>query len=76
MRIVILDASTTNPGDLDWGPVAALGDVVVHDRTPDDEIVARAAGADAVLTNKTPLAAATLAALPGLRYVGVLATGV
>jgi glycerate dehydrogenase len=29
-----------------------------------------------VLTNKTPLPAATLRELPGLRYVGVLATGV
>ncbi len=76
MRIVILDAHTTNPGDLDWAPVAALGELVVHDRTPDDQIVARAAGAEAVLTNKTPLSAATLAALPGLRYAGVLATGV
>lgn len=76
MRIVILDAFTTNPGDLDWGPVASLGDLAVHDRTPEGEIVARAAGAEAVLTNKTPLHAATLAALPALRYVGVLATGV
>ncbi len=76
MRIVILDAHTTNPGDLDWAPLAALGEFVVYDRTPADEIVARAAGAEAVLTNKTPLSAATLAALPGLRYAGVLATGV
>jgi glycerate dehydrogenase len=76
MRIVILDAHTTNPGDLDWAPLAALGELVVYDRTPADEIVARAAGAEAVLTNKTPLSAATLAALPGLRYAGVLATGV
>ena len=76
MRIVILDAFTTNPGDLDWAPVAALGDLTVHDRTPDEEIVARAAGAEAVLTNKTPVTAATVAALPALKYVGVLATGV
>ena len=76
MRIVILDAFTTNPGDLDWAPVAALGDLTVHDRTPDDAIVGRAAGAEAVLTNKTHLSAATLSALPQLRYVGVLATGV
>jgi glycerate dehydrogenase len=76
MRIVILDAHTTNPGDLDWAPLAALGELVLHDRTPADEIVARAAGAEAVLTNKTPLTAAMLAALPGLRYAGVLATGV
>lgn len=76
MRIVILDAYTTNPGDLDWGPVEALGELTVYDRTPDEEIVARATGAEAVLTNKTHLSAATLSALPGLRYVGVLATGV
>ncbi len=76
MRIVVLDAYTTNPGDLDWGPVEALGELAVYDRTPDEAIVARAAGAEAVLTNKTHLSAATLAALPGLRYVGVLATGV
>ncbi|MDA0255316.1 MAG: D-2-hydroxyacid dehydrogenase [Planctomycetota bacterium] len=76
MRIVILDAYTTNPGDLDWEPVAALGDLTTYDRTPGDQIIARAARAGAVLTNKTPLAAATLAALPDLKYVGVLATGV
>ncbi len=76
MRIVILDAHTTNPGDLDWGAMASLGELVIHDRTPNDEIVSRAAGAEALITNKTPLAAATLAVLPELRYVGVLATGV
>ena len=76
MRIVILDSFTTNPGDLDWAPVAALGDLTVHDRTPDDAIGGRAAGVEAVLTNKTHLSAATLSALPQLRYVGVLATGV
>jgi glycerate dehydrogenase len=76
MQIVILDGHTTNPGDLTWAPVEALGPTTVHARTPDDLIVGRAAAAEAVLTNKTPLAAATLAALPRLRYVGVLATGV
>ena len=35
----------------------------------------RAAGADMLLTNKTPLSAATIQRLPSLRYVGVLATG-
>ena len=33
------------------------------------------AGAGAVLVNKTPITAATLAACPDLRYIGVLATG-
>jgi glycerate dehydrogenase len=37
--------------------------------------VARASGAEVVLTNKTPLRAETLEALPDVRFVGVLATG-
>jgi len=76
MHIVILDGLTTNPGDLSWAPVERLGTLVVHDRTDPAEVVARAVDADAVLTNKTMLGAAEFAALPRLRYVGVLATGV
>lgn len=74
-RIVILDAHTANPGDLSWADLAALGDLAVHERTPAAQTVARAAGAAAVLTNKTVLGAAEIGALPDLRYVGVLATG-
>jgi glycerate dehydrogenase len=75
MHIVILDGLTTNPGDVSWAPLERLGTLVVHDRTPPADVVARAAGADAVLTNKTVLGSAEFAALPGLKYVGVLATG-
>ena len=35
MRIVVLDGHTLNPGDNPWDAVAALGELVVHDRTPD-----------------------------------------
>jgi glycerate dehydrogenase len=75
MHIVLLDGLTTNPGDISWAPLEQLGTLVVHDRTAPGDIVARAAGAEAVLTNKTVLGAAEFAALPGLTYVGVLATG-
>jgi glycerate dehydrogenase len=75
MRIVVLDGFTTNPGDVSWAALEALGSLTVHDRTPPGDIVARAADADAVLTNKTRLGRAEIAALPRLRYVGVLATG-
>ncbi len=76
MQIVILDAYTTNPGDLSWATVEAIGPTTVYPRTPTERIVERAIDAEVVLTNKTPLMAATLAALPKLKYVGVLATGV
>ncbi|MDE6498483.1 MAG: D-2-hydroxyacid dehydrogenase [Muribaculaceae bacterium] len=75
MNIVVLDGYGMNPGDLEWDALHALGNVTVHDRTAPGDILERAAEADAVLTNKTPLDAATLRALPRLRYVGVLATG-
>lgn len=75
MRITILDGHTTNPGDLSWEPLHAFGDCAVHDRSAAAEIVPRAAGADVVLTNKTPLTRETIAALPQLKCIGVLATG-
>ncbi|WP_345907657.1 NAD(P)-dependent oxidoreductase, partial [Sphingomonas sp. UBA4815] len=75
MKIVILDGYTANPGDLDWSPLAALGEVTVHDRTPAALTLERAAGAQVLLTNKVVLGARELAALSGLRYIGVLATG-
>ena len=75
MRITILDGHATNPGDLTWEPLARLGDLTVHDRTAVADVVARAADAEVVLTNKTPLSRDAIAALPRLRYIGVLATG-
>jgi glycerate dehydrogenase len=75
MRIVVLDGYTLNPGDLRWDPLSSLGELTVHERTPPASIVSRSYDAPIVLTNKTPLDAATLGALPGLRYIGVLATG-
>ena len=75
MKIVVLDGYTLNPGDNPWDEVAALGDLTAYDRTAPGEIMARAAGAEIVLTNKTPLRDETLSRLPGLRLIAVLATG-
>jgi glycerate dehydrogenase len=75
MKIVVLDGYTLNPGDLSWDALQLLGEVTVYDRTPPDQVVARAAGCDVILTNKTPLTGETLRSLPALKYIGVLATG-
>jgi glycerate dehydrogenase len=75
MKIVVLDGYALNPGDLSWDELGRCGRVEVHDRTREDQVLERAAGAGMLLTNKTPLSAATLRALPDLRYIGVLATG-
>ncbi len=75
MKIVVLDGLTMNPGDLSWDSLRELGDLIVYDRTSREQIVERAQGADAVFTNKTVLNAYALRSLPGLKYIGVLATG-
>lgn len=75
MRIVVLDGHTLNPGDNPWDELATLGELEVYERSAPVEVVPRARGAEIVLTNKTVLDAAALAALPELRFVAVLATG-
>ena len=75
MNIVVLDGHTLNPGDLRWDELQALGSCEIFDRTPPGQILARAAAAEIILTNKVPLTRETIAALPQLRYIGVLATG-
>lgn len=74
-NVCVLDGYTLNPGDLDWSVLAPFGDYEVYDRTAAGELLTRAAASSVLFTNKTPLDAATLAALPELRYIGVLATG-
>ena len=75
MNIVVLDGYALNPGDLSWEPLEKLGELTVYDRTPPDQVVARAAGAEALLINKIILDAKIIEQLPLLRYIGVLATG-
>jgi glycerate dehydrogenase len=75
VQIVVLDGYTLNPGDNPWDPVRALGELTVYDRTPAPQIVERVGAAQIVLTNKTPLDGPILAALAGLRFISVLATG-
>lgn len=75
MRIVVLDGYAANPGDLCWDELKALGECVIYDRTAPAEVLERSTGAEILLTNKTVLTAEHIAALPELKYVGVLATG-
>ncbi|MEA4886305.1 MAG: D-2-hydroxyacid dehydrogenase [Bacteroides graminisolvens] len=75
MKIVALDGYGLNPGDLSWDAVSQLGELTVYDRTSSEEIIARSAGAEAILTNKTVITTEIMEALPDLKYIGVLATG-
>jgi glycerate dehydrogenase len=84
-RIVVLDGYTltravpgqhTPPGEPAWDTLESLGDLTVYDRTDPGDVLNRAKSAQILLTNKTPLPAEVIAALPELQYIGVLATGV
>ena len=75
MKIVVLDGYTLNPGDISWDGLKVLGDVTIHDRTPADKVVERAAGAEIVFTNKTPINEEAISQLGSLKFIGVLATG-
>ncbi len=75
MKIVVLDGYTLNPGDLSWDELRSLGDVKIHDRTPEDQIIERSSNAEIVLINKVVLKGHAIKQLSNLKYIGVLATG-
>lgn len=75
MKIVILDAYTTNPGDLSWDWLNEFGDYSVYDFTKPEQVLERAADCEIVFTNKTVLNAEILVRLPKIKYIGLLSTG-
>ena len=85
-RIVVLDGetlTTAQPGERpdngepSWQAIESCvqEQLVVYPRTPDQQVIERAGDAELVLTNKVAFPADTIAALPRLQYIGVLATG-
>lgn len=75
MKIVDLDAHAVNPGDLSWEQFEKFGELIIYERTPQEEVVNRAKDADAILINKIKITSEILEQLPKLRYIGELATG-
>jgi len=78
-KIVILDAQTTNPGDLSWKEVEKLGGLTIYDDTDhgnQEIIIDRIKDAEIVITNKVPLSRSVLKRTSNLEYINVLATGV
>lgn len=75
MKIAILDAHTTNPGDLDWSALEAFGTLEVFERTPQEKLIERAKNADILISNKVVFDKELVSQLPNLRCICVLATG-
>ncbi len=75
MNIVILDGEILNPGDISWSSLEALGSLSVYAKTAPEELLARAAEADILITNKVRLTAEVIEQLPKLQYIATTATG-
>lgn len=75
MKIIVLDGFALNPGDISWKPLEELGSLSVYERTAPQQVVERIGDAPAILTNKTVISREVMDACPGLKYIGVLATG-
>lgn len=75
MNIVILDAYTTNPGDLSWERFSEFGEVTAYDYTPPELIIERCKDAEIIIDNKVILTKEIMDNLPKLKYIGMLSTG-
>lgn len=76
MKMVVLDGYALNPGDLSWEALGDLGDLMVYDRTEQEDLaVERIGDAEILIINKFPVTASLLDRCPGVKAIFVLATG-
>jgi glycerate dehydrogenase len=76
MRAVFLDFGTVSHDDLDTMQLErVLPGITLHATSTDAEVDERIAGVEFILTNKLNISRARMRAVPGLRFIGLTATG-
>ena len=75
MKIVILDGERTNPGDISWAPLEALGELTVWPHTAPEQIVERIGDNDVVIIDKPVITRQIMDACPSLKLITMFATG-
>ena len=76
MRAVFLDFGTVSHDDLDTGSLEqVLPGITLYPTSTDAEVDERIAGCEFILTNKLNITRARMRAVPGLRFIGLTATG-
>ena len=76
MKIINLDASALNPGDLSWDVLNQFGEVTLYQKTESEaEAIARIGDHEIVLTNKVPITESLLSACPNIKLICIQATG-
>ena len=76
MKIVFLDSFTTNPGDLSWSSLEALGDFYQYENVVEmNALIEKAHDADIIILNKAKINEASLKHLTKVKLICVAATG-
>jgi glycerate dehydrogenase len=76
LRAVFLDFGTVSHDDLDTGSLErVLPGITLYPTSTDAEVDERIAGCEFILTNKLQITRARMRAVPGLRFIGLTATG-
>lgn len=76
MKIVILDGSALNPGDLSYDCVRQFGEMTLYQRTDsEEEAIQRIADSEIVVVNKVPITENVLSACLNIKLICVQATG-
>lgn len=74
MKIVLLDGSTANPGDIGWGELEKCGEIISYTADP-SKTYERSKDADILMTNKVPIDRELIFKLDKLKFISVIATG-
>jgi len=76
LRSVFLDFGTVSHDDLDTAQLErVLPGITLYSTSSDTEVDERIAGCEFILTNKLNISRARMRAVPGLRFIGLTATG-
>jgi glycerate dehydrogenase len=76
MRAVFLDFGTVSHDDLDTANLErVLPGITLYPTSTEAEVDERIAGVEFILTNKLNISRARMRAVPGLRFIGLTATG-
>lgn len=75
MHIVVTDAATVVGDGVTLDFLQSFGEVTAYDVTAPEKLAERIAPAEILLCNKTVISAEAMDAAPGLRFIGVFATG-
>jgi glycerate dehydrogenase len=76
MKLINLDASALNPGDLSWDVLNQFGEVTLYPKTESEELaIQRIGDHEIILVNKVPITENILNACPNIKMISVQATG-